>query len=323
MSKLKFTTKVNILLSDFKIAHQSPILLLGSCFAQNIGNKLNKSKFNTITNPFGIIYNPISVIKELQRIANKKLYVKKNLTQFHDKWISFDHHGSFSSPNQEECLAKINDAIIKSYLHLKKTNTIFITFGTAWVYEYKNFGIVANCHKIPSAKFIKRLLSVKEILIAFNNVKEALKDFNIIFTVSPIRHVKDGLHENNLSKSVLHLVIKNITEQNKNCYYFPAYELIIDELRDYRFFKDDLIHPSEMAINYIWESFLSTYCNEETIEIINEIQKVKQAVNHKPFNFKSKEHQQFITQQLKTIEEISAKYPFLDFEEEKEKLIRI
>jgi len=188
------------------------------------------------------------------------------------------------------------------------------------VYEYENFGVVANCHKIPNKQFTKRLLSVKEILSAFKAIKEDLKDFNVVFTVSPVRHIKDGLHQNNLSKSTLLLAINNLVEQQTNYHYFPAYELVIDELRDYRFFNDDLAHPTNMAVKYVWEKFSECYFNETTENIIAEIQKIKTAANHKPFNFDSDEHQQFIVKQLTLMENLSKKHAFLDFEVEKNQI---
>ena len=314
MSSIKFTTPASIPKSDFSISHEQPTLLIGSCFAQNIGEKLIGNKFNVIINPFGIIYNPISVRNGLKRIINNEQYTEANLTQFNDKWISFDHHGCFSSLTKDECLTQINGSLNKAHEQLKDSKTIFITFGSAWVYEYDNLGVVANCHKIPNNEFNKRLLSVKEILSAFNELKEDLKGINLVFTVSPIRHIKDGLHENNLSKATLHLAINNLVEQNNNYYYFPAYELIIDELRDYRFYKNDLVHPTKLAVNYVWEKFSSCYFNKDTQELNLEIAKVQSALSHKPFNPDSEEYQKFSKNTEKQIVELIEKYPFLNFQ---------
>lgn len=318
---MKFTTPVSIPKSEFTISHQQPILLIGSCFAQNIGGKLTGHKFNVSLNPNGIIYNPVSVIKNLKRIINNEFYSAEELIEFNDKWVSFNHHGSFSSFNKDKCLEQINNSLSDAHQQLKQTKTIFITFGSAWVYEYPNVGIVANCHKIPNKQFNKRLLSVKEILSAFDFVKEALKDTDIVFTVSPVRHVKDGLHENNLSKSTLHLAINNLVKQNDNCHYFPAYEIVIDELRDYRFYKDDLVHPTEFAINYIWNKFSECYFNDETKNLVTEIEKIKTAVTHRPFNFNSEAHQQFIRKQIQLMDDLSAQFSFIEFEVEKKLLL--
>ncbi len=319
---MKLTTEVSIPQSDVYIKHQNPILLIGSCFTESIGEKLNDYKFDVHVNPNGIIFNPISVVNSLKRIISNKTFTEQEIKEHNEKWFSFDHHSSFSSFNKDECLDQINGSLTKANEHIKKTKTIFITFGSAWVYEYENNGIIANCHKIPNKEFSKRLLSVKEILSAFESVQEDLKEYNIVFTVSPVRHSKDGLHENNLSKSTLLLAINNLVEQNKNYSYFPAYELVIDELRDYRFFKDDLIHPTDLAVSFVWEKFSDCYLKESTVELINEIQKIKTAVRHKPFHYESKEHQEFIKKQMNLTDQLTKQYPFLDFEAEIQGLLK-
>lgn len=322
MNNQSFFSKVVVPKTKITIKHQESVLLIGSCFAQNIGEKLMDNKFNSVINPFGIIYNPLSIVKSLKRIVTQQKYTEGELYEYDSKFLSFDHHGSFSAISKEESLSKINEELTVAFKSVKSTKTIFITFGSAWVYEFPNRGIVANCHKIPNKQFKKRLLSVKEIIAAFDSIKSVLKKFNVVFTVSPVRHVKDGLHENNLSKATLHLVIKTLAEQNENYHYFPAYELIIDELRDYRFFKDDLVHPTDLAINYVWDKFLGTYCNEKTLLLVSEIQKIKTAVSHKPFNFKSEAHQQFIAKQVELMDELSKQHLFLDFKQERKKIIQ-
>jgi hypothetical protein len=317
---MKLSTEVLIPKSNSLIEHKSAILLIGSCFTENIGIKLTENKFDVNVNPNGIIFNPISVVNSLQRIINHKLYTKKELKEHNQQWFSFEHHSCFSSFDKNDCLTQINDSLTEAGEHLKKTKTIFITVGSAWVYEHEGGGIVANCHKLPNKEFTKRLLSVKEILTAFTAIKEDLKGFNLVFTVSPVRHAKDGLHENNLSKATLLLAINNLVAQNDNYTYFPAYELVIDELRDYRFYKDDLVHPTDLAVNYVWKKFSDCYFNEATKELNIEIQKVKTAANHNPFNFESNEHQKFIAKQIELIAALAKQYPFLDFKEEKKLL---
>ena len=320
MTTINLSTPVSIKKSEFTISHKSPVFLIGSCFTEHIGNKLLENKFDTFINPTGIIFNPISVVNALKSVFDQKEYLAENLSEHNEKWISFQHHGSFSSFNKGECLTQINQSIESAHQHIKKSKTIFITFGSAWVYEYENFGVVANCHKIPNKQFTKRLLSVKEILTAFNQIKEALKNFNVVFTVSPVRHVKDGLHENNLSKATLLLAINNLVEQQPNYHYFPAYELVIDELRDYRFYKDNLVHPTELAVNYVWEKFVTCYFDDDTQTLIEVIQKIKLAANHKPFNFESKEHQLFISKQISLMNDLSKLHDFLSFKAEVEQI---
>lgn len=307
--------------SKVNLSHQEAILLLGSCFTENIGEKLLNSKFKVNINPFGIIYNPISIANSLTRIVNNQLYTEQELSEQHKKWFSFDHHGSFSSFNQHECLAKINNEINCASEHIQKTKTIIITLGTAWVYEnIENNQIVANCHKIPAKNFTKRLLSVEEIVRQFSALANKLNKINFLFTVSPVRHVSDGLHENNISKSVLHLAIHELTKNLTNCHYFGAYEMVIDELRDYRFFKEDMIHPTSQAIDYVWEKFAATYFNKETILLNQRIEKLQQAALHRPFNFESESHQKFVNEQAFQMQQLEKEFPFLNFEEEKREI---
>lgn len=323
---MKFSIPVVIPSAKKLIDYKDSLLILGSCFAENIGEKLTSHKFNTTVNPFGIIYNPISIANSLTHILNNSYFKEDKLLFFNDKWLSLQHHGAFSNTNKTECLQAINQSITSSNQQLKNATHLFITFGSAWVYEHEKHGLVANCHKIPAKHFTKRLLKVEEIVAAYTslikNIKSSNADINIVFTVSPVRHAKDGLWENNLSKAVLHLSIKEITENFDNCIYFPAYEIVMDELRDYRFFKDDLVHPTDLAVNYVWEKFAMSYFSKETIALMGNIQKIKQAAMHKPFDFNSEKHQQFIKNQLTIIQELTTQFPHLNFEEEKELLTK-
>ena len=303
--------------SDVNLSHQEAILLLGSCFTENIGEKLIQAKFNCKVNPFGIIYNPISIANSLNKIVTNFKYSEQDLSIHNDKYFSFAHHGSFSSFNQTECLDKINNEITCVNQHVQKTKTIAITIGTAWVYEtVEAKKLVANCHKLPSKNFTKRLLTVDEILNAWTPIIEQLKHINFIFTVSPVRHISDGLRENNISKSVLHLAIHQLVNNHLNCHYFGAYEMVIDELRDYRFYKEDMIHPTNQAIDYVWEKFAVTYFNKETTLLNQRIEKLQQATNHRPFNFESESHQKFIKEQMSQMQLLEKEFPFLNFEEE-------
>lgn len=318
---MQFSIPVAIPPAKKLINHTDLLLILGSCFAENIAEKLVLSKFNTVANPFGIIYNPISIANSFNHILTNTPFKEGDLLFFNDKWLSLQHHGNFSNRNKTACLQHINQSISLANKQLKKANYLFITFGSAWVYEHSDYGIVANCHKIPSNQFLKRLLTVDEIVETYqaliNNIKNLNADVQIVFTVSPVRHTKDGLWENNLSKAVLHLSIKKLTEKFENCSYFPAYEIVMDELRDYRFFNDDLVHPTDLAINYVWEKFTLCYFDKETNKLVDKIQKIKQATAHKPFDFKSEKHQLFIKNQLKIIDDLNKKFPQLNFEEEK------
>lgn len=309
--------------SDVSISHQEHVLLIGSCFTESIGEKLVGHKFKATINPFGIIYNPISLVNALLKIIEGYTYTENDLTLHQTNYLSFDHHGSFSSFKKQECLDKINSELKSTHQQLPNTKTIIITLGSAWVYEFiENNKIVANCHKIPAKQFNKRLLLVDEVVHAFDKIIAQLKHLNIVFTVSPVRHISDGLHENNISKSVLHLAIHQLTNKHNNCHYFCAYEMVMDELRDYRFFKEDMIHPTTQAIDYVWEKFVATFFNEQTFKLNQRIEKIKQAALHRPFNFESQSHQQFIKQQVLQIKQLEKEFPFLNFEEEIQQLLQ-
>jgi len=319
---MKLTTPVNIPESSLKINHLNELLLLGSCFSQNIGRKLEESKFNICNNSFGTVYNPISIAQNLNRLKDNQLYKDRNTYNYkNEKLVNFSNQNSLPITDKEEFLNLENDKLAKDIKAFKEVKTIVLTFGTAQVYERCDTNeAVANCHKIPSTFFNNRLLSVSEIVEMYEPIITQLADRNFVFTVSPVRHIKGGLYQNNLSKSTLHLAINELVKNHDNCYYFPAYEIVIDELRDYRFYKEDMVHPSDQAVNYIWNKFSETYFNTETIVLNAEILKVKNASTHKPFNHKSKQHQEFIQSQLNVIMKLQDQYSFLDFGEEKKRL---
>ena len=304
--------------SNFKISHNEGLFLIGSCFSQNIGHRLKEAKFNISSNSFGTIYNPISIADNLSRLIEAKQYTTTDIYNYNDeKLVNFSNQNSSFQINEESFLKIENEQLLTDITSLNQSNTIILTFGTAWVYEWKETGqIVANCHKIPNTFFSKRLLTVAEIVAKYEVLLNQLTAKNIVFTVSPVRHSKGGLHENNLSKSTLHLAINELVKKFNNCSYFPAYEIIIDELRDYRFYKEDMVHPTNQAVNYVWEKFSETYFSEETKQLNEEIIKIKNAAAHKPFNYESTEHQLFIKKQLETINQLKSKNPFLDFEQE-------
>jgi len=319
---MKFSTPVNISKSKFFIVHEDPLVLMGSCFSQNIGQLLKQHKFNVAPNSFGIVYNPISIANNLTRLLNQKLYTAKDIYTFkQQKLINFNNQSSSFNIDNEHFLTQQNEVLNSQIEAFNKSKTLIITLGTAWVYVFNETQeIVANCHKIPNTNFSKRLLSVEEIVACFQPILTQLKHLNIIFTVSPVRHVKGGLHENNLSKSTLHIAINKLTEQFENCNYFPAYEIVIDELRDYRFYKEDFVHPSDLAIQYVWEKFSDAYFDENTQLLNKALIKVIQSANHRPFNPESEAHQKFTKVLFETINNIQKDFPFLDFEKEKEQL---
>jgi lysophospholipase L1-like esterase len=315
---MDFRTIVPIPCSDKVIEHNTDILLLGSCFAENIGEKLSKHKFNADINPFGILYNPLSIEKSLNRLINQSL-IKENELFFHENcWHSFDYHSSFSNFSKEDALKKMNERLLKSANKLKEIDLLLITFGTAWIYEEKETGtVVSNCHKLPANSFIRRRISVEEIVETYTLLLHKLQTINknlqVLFTVSPIRHWKDGAHENTLSKATLHLVIEQLQKQFDFVNYFPAYELIMDDLRDYRFYANDMLHPNQTAIDYIWERFGETYFTMQTKQFVAETEQLNRAMMHRPFNADADAYKQFCQQQIQKIENLKKIYPTTDF----------
>ncbi len=307
----------------FKISYTDKILFVGSCFSEEIGNKMLKLKFDVLQNPNGILYDPISISDALFSYIENKPFEKENLFELNGLWHSWKHHSVFSGRDKMEVLQKINNSLKQAHAFLKQTKTLIVTFGTAFNYELKeSFKNVANCHKAPSSFFIKALLPIEQIKADLLSVITALEIFNpelkIVFTVSPVKHLKDGVAENNRSKARLLEAVHLICDEKENVFYFPAYELVNDVLRDYRFYKDDLVHPNQTAINFVFEKFLHSFFDETTKELRKEMEKILSAVNHKPFVKESDAHQKFIGAQLQHIKKMAAEYPFIDLSKEKE-----
>jgi hypothetical protein len=311
----------------FQISYSDKVVFIGSCFSEEIGNKLGELKFNVLQNPNGILYDPLSISDSLFSYIENKPFDEENLFELNGLWHSWKHHSSFSGPNKKDILEEINASRSASHVFLKEANFLIITLGTAFYYHLKsNNKNVANCHKTPATLFEKKLLPVNEIISNFLSVLTALEFFNpmlkIIFTVSPVKHVRDGVVENNRSKARLLEAVQSIVEQKQNTFYFPSYELVTDILRDYRFYKSDLVHPNEIAINFVFEKFCNSLLNDEEKMISEKIKAILNAVNHKPFSRESEAHQIFITMQLKKIQEIEKEYPFLDLSKEKRYFIQ-
>lgn len=309
--------------ANISIGYHTPIICIGSCFTENIGQLLIENKFPTSLNPFGIIYNPVSIKQSLDRIISGAQYTAKDIFFHQDLWHSFDHHGVFSHPNQQASLELINNKLETVAKFLKKANRLILTLGTANVFVNKTTGkIVANCHKLPNTAFEKKRLSISEIVFSLQPTLEKLKTINpdceVIFTVSPVRHLKDGIIENQRSKATLLLAIEEIMSQLDYVHYFPAYEIVLDDLRDYRFFERDMAHPNELAIQYIWDFFQQTYFSKETYSIFSKVKKMVQASKHRPFHKNTYTHQQFVKRQLENIATLEKQHPFLSLTNERE-----
>ena len=303
--------------SNNLIDYKSKILLLGSCFSENIGDKLNYFKFQTHQNPFGILFHPKAIESLITNAINEKEYISDDLVFQNESWHCFDAHSSLSSSNKNELLTSLNSAIKNTHQQLKEATHIIITLGTSWVYRFiETDAIVANCHKIPQKKFLKEILSVDEITESLEAIisliKSINKDINIIFTVSPVRHLKDGFTENTQSKAHLITAIHNILNESY-VFYFPSYEIMMDELRDYRFYKEDMIHPNKTAINYIWVKFVDTWFSENSKQTMKEIEVVQKGISHRPFNENSEQHKTFLKNLELKKEKIKKQFSFINF----------
>ncbi|MDX9920402.1 MAG: GSCFA domain-containing protein [Paludibacter sp.] len=312
-----FRTEVKIESSHQKIGYEDTILSLGSCFSENIGNKLSDAYFRTDVNPFGVLFNPVSIKNSLNALINEKTLSETDLFQHGSLWKAFSHSSLFAGTSKDEVLNNINERLVSSSQKLKKTKVILITFGTAWVYEYlKTSEVVANCHKLPASEFVRKRLCVDDIvsdyIALFHKIRTLFPDIHVIMTVSPIRHWKDGAHENNISKSVLLLAIEKLQKLFPFVSYFPAYEIQMDELRDYRFYASDMCHPSPEAVDYIWKRFCETYFTHKTNHLRLKLENLNQQLNHKPLFPDTIEHSYFLYQIEKQKTELKKEYPFLE-----------
>lgn len=321
MQKNSFRTE--LIPQDFsrKISHKSKLITIGSCFADNISSKLSYFKFDLLTQPYGILYNPLIIANNLERSLDGFSDFEQFSIQHNDLWHSFLHHGSFSRPEKKDLLNKISKSEHEASKQLKKADLLIITFGTAFTYFLKDENYpVANCHKIPAKEFDRKLIGHEEISSTFSPVFEKLKAQNpkleILLTVSPIRHLKDGMHENQLSKANLLLACETLNKELDYTHYFPAYEIMMDDLRDYRFYADDLTHPNDLAIKYIWEKWSYAFVDEKSRVLFKEIDNIQKGINHRPLHPNEKQEKLFTEKLLNKIEQLEGKSG-LNFSNEK------
>ena len=310
--KIEFPIKV----PDSLLSFDSSFFFAGSCFAENMASKMQDLMLNQEFLYHGILFNPISLSKAFQQILNQEIPTDSQVLETNGIYLSWNHHGSVYKKDKQELIKFISEKNKKQYQSLKDANYLIISFGTAFAYELiETNQIVANCHKIPAKSFQKRLLSIKEIVTDWKNCIQQIQtlnpDLNIIFTVSPVKYLKDGIHENNLSKSTLLLAVNELCKIEK-CTYFPAFEIVQDELRDYRFYGNDMAHPNEQAIQYVWEKFIHNYFDKNSKEAIKELNQFFMLKNHRILHEGTTEHQQFINKLSEKEKEIKMKYPFLN-----------
>lgn len=319
---MEFRTRVELPVKQCRITHEDKLMLWGSCFAENIGKILSENKFGCDVNPFGVLYNPMSVSKAMRMLLDDRRYAPSDLRFDRGLWYSLMHHSLFSSEDREECLRRINERLENGSENLRKARWIIFTWGTARVYEWAEDGaIVGNCHKLPERFFRRRLLEVEEIVASYRqllaDVRRINPEANILFTVSPIRHARDGFHENQVSKATLLIAISKLCSECDRCFYFPSYEILMDELRDYRFYADDMLHPSPLAVTYIWQCFCTSYFDEATMQVIKSWSEIRRGLEHRPSAPESEEYRRFLSQILLKIERLKENFPYLDVENER------
>ena len=324
MSALKLKLTLDAKPASYKINYGERLLLIGSCFTENIGLKLQAHLFETLENSHGILFNPVSVQYALMDIIANKKYTELDLFLLNDVWNSWHHHSRFSGVTQTEALDKMNGAIQEAHSYLKSAHHLVITLGSAWLYTLNenvpnHMGmVVANNHKAPANWFAKKLLQPQELLSNLQSLVAALQSFNpnlhIVFTISPVRHLREGLVENNRSKAVLIQAVHDLVSMEKNIEYFPAYEYVIDDLRDYRFYSEDLVHPNYAATQYVWEKLVDTYMSAETQSMMKQVAELQLAFNHKPFFSGSTEHQKFLLSYIEKTMHLMAQCPQLPLE---------
>ena len=300
---MKLYTTVDIASSEKKIGYGDKILLLGSCFADNIGAKFEEHYFQTTINPLGTLYNPASIAKAISDIGYRSLDM--GLVEHNGLWHSLMHHGTFSGVDKTEVMERCKQSREQLQRALQEASTVIVTFGTAWVYEMDG-EVVANCHKIPANRFTRRCLMVNEIVEMWQPIIASMPDKHWIFTVSPIRHVKDGLHANQISKAILLQAVDRLGQS-----YFPAYEIMLDELRDYRFYAEDMVHPSSVAVEYIWQRFVDTYMTADTQNEMRTLHQLWRDCHHRFLHPESQEAQQFADRIKTRLQELQPRYPWI------------
>jgi hypothetical protein len=318
---MKMMLDIDIKSPAEQITYSDKIFLIGSCFTEHIGGRLMELKFPVLQNPNGILFDPVSVSKSLLSYVNEKRYGKDDLLYLNELWQSWNHHSMYSGMEMAEVLTNINNSQQRAHNFLKTADWLIVTLGSSFSYRLTEGGEpVANCHRAPSQWFNKYLLTIEETTNALREAIDALQGFNprlkIIFTISPVRHIRDGVIENNRSKARLLEAVHGLTETYEHCYYFPAYEIVIDVLRDYRFYDIDLVHPNYAATEFVFDKFTEYFLDAEALEIMEEVKKIVTGFKHKPFQPETQSHQNFLRTYFDKVKQLQVKYPHVDFEKE-------
>jgi len=311
---MQFRTQIPIPLSNFPIDYNSGVVSLGSCFAENIGAKFDYYKFRCTTNPFGVIFNIVSIARILERAVQSEYFTDADVFFFNERWNCYEVHSGLSHSDKVQFLQNLNALLDRTRTDLLQATHVIFTLGTSWAYQHITSGkIVANCHKVPQQQFRKILLSSEENTLnlqqCFHLITSVNPDVRFLVTVSPVRHSKDGFVENQLSKAHLISAVHKISDLE----YFPSYEIMMDELRDYRFYSEDMLHPNQIAIDYIWERFTQTFISPKASEVLHEIDSIQKALSHRPFNPDSASHRKFLEKLSGKIALLQQKYPHITF----------
>lgn len=325
---MELRTRINIGKSPATITYSDPVLFIGSCFASSIGMQMDAGRMPVMINPSGTVYNPVSVINTLGTITSGRPFRSSDLYNHNGTWLSFSHYTDFSSEDIDVTLAKINNRMSEAADFLSRARFLFITFGTARIFRLRQTGeIVSNCHKLPAGMFERELLSVDEITRLWTKrldlLRERYPQLKVVFTISPVRHWKDGAHGNQISKSVLFLAVEELLRHSSSPGYFPAYEILMDELRDYRFYDDDMLHPSQQAVEYIWEAFSECYLDEKTSGIYREAAKIVKASQHRISTSSGSKTKQFAENILDKIKSLENQVPGINFSKEKQHFLEL
>lgn len=310
-------TEIRIQPLEQSIVYGDGLLFLGSCFADEVGGICRGLGFDALVNPFGVLYNPASIAQSVERLDSGKPFCHENMIEVGEgHYCTFSHNTAFWNNSETALLKQVNQSLADAYAHFMKSKWVIISLGTSWVFRKKDCGlVVSNCHKLPANQFERQFLSVEQSSQYLSGIVQQHPEKQFIFTVSPLRHLKDGLHENQLSKSALLLAVEEVCKASGNAHYFPAYEFLMDELRDYRFYKEDMVHPTEQAVHYIWERFVDFAIDPKEKPAMKAAAELKQMLQHKPLFPESEAFKKFELHKKKKINELKDKYPcvYLDY----------
>ena len=312
---MQFRTQIQIEPSTLRLNHSNRVLMIGSCFSEHIAERMVCAGFHVANNPFGILFNPASIVATIERLATGARYTIDDLQNGNGRWFSYDFHGDFAARSAEEALERMNRAVEQGAEALAAADCVVLTLGTSWTYCLRTGGVVANCHKMPAQLFERELLSVEQIVALLDGVIDKyLKNKWVVLTISPVRHIADGLDQNSLSKAILRVAVEQLVRKRTEVSYFPSFEIMNDDLRDYRFYERDMVHPSSVAIDYIWVCWRAWTIDPQAEPAMREAERVWTAAKHRPSEPDSQVHREFCEKMLERIDRLVVSYPATDWQ---------